>query len=95
MAYKITQTKSFKKWLEGQKNLRVKIKIDQRIDRIEYGNFGDYKSVGDGISELRIGAYRVYYTLRGNIEVILLVGGDKGTQQADIKKAKTMLRNLE
>ena len=95
MTYKITQTESFTKWLKDQRNLQARTKIAQRFRRIDLGgNFGDYKSVGDGISELRIDAYRVYYTLRSK-KMILLVGGVKDTQQADIKKAKTMLKSLE
>lgn len=69
----------------------------RRIERAAHGNLGDNKSVGDGASELRIDVgpgYRVYYTLRREIVIILLVGGDKSNQSADIKKAKALAREI-
>ena len=71
--------------------------IARRIERAENGNLGDIKSVGDGVSEMRIdvgAGYRVYYTLREKIMVILLAGGTKSTQQADIKKAITLAKEF-
>lgn len=72
-------------------------KIAKRIDRIAAGNFGDAKSIGDGVSELRFAfgpGYRVYYTRRGDVVVILLCGGDKGSQARDIQQAKAMARDI-
>lgn len=74
------------------------MRIQVRIDRLEMGHYGDVEPVGEGVSELRIfygPGYRVYFVERGNVVVILLLGGDKGTQQADIAKAKEIARDLE
>lgn len=72
------------------------MRIMQRIDRLKLGNPGDIRSVGDGISELRIHygpGYRVYFTRRGEIVVLLLCGGDKSSQRADIAIAKKLARD--
>ncbi len=68
-----------------------------RIERMEDGNFGDHRSVGGGVSELRINVgkgYRAYYTIRRNTVVILLCGGDKSSQQQDIKLSQQMASKL-
>ena len=72
--------------------------IAKRIDRIAQGNFGDAKSVGDGVGELRFDfgpGYRIYYARRGNVVVILLCGSGKDKQARDIERAKTMAREIE
>ena len=72
--------------------------IEFHADRIALGNFGDAKSVGGGVSELRFTfgpGYRVYYTRRGDIVVILLCGGDKGSQEQDIERAKAIAKEIE
>jgi len=72
------------------KDLRAKVAIARRIERAENGNLGDVKPVGAGVSEMRIdmgAGYRVYFTMREKIMVILLAGGTKSSQQTDIKKA--------
>ena len=77
-------------WLDELRDLRARIAILRRIDRVELGNFGDHKSVGSGVSELRIDVgpgYRVYYAQSGNTLVLLLLGGDKRSQQSDIERA--------
>ena len=97
MLYIIQQTESFEIWHDSVKDLRAKIAIARRIERAENGNLGDVKSVGDGVSEMRIdvgAGYRVYYTLREKIMVILLAGVTKSTQQADIKKAITLAKEF-
>lgn len=89
---------AFKKWLSGLRDRQARSRIQIRLDHIEEGSFGDYKSVGDGVSELGFDfgpRYRVYYTQRGNVIVILLWGGDKSTQQGDIRKAKKLAADLE
>ena len=94
----IRKTEIFTKWLEDLKDLRAKARILARIDRMEFGNFGDVSSVGEGISEMRIfygPGYRVYFVQRGSEVVILLSGGDKSTQSKDITKAKEIARQLE
>ena len=73
-------------------------RIKQRIARVQIGLFGDVKPVGEGLSELRIDhgpGYRVYFARRGDILVILLCGGDKGSQARDIARAKAMAEQLE
>jgi putative addiction module killer protein len=77
-------------WLAGLRDTRAKSAIIRRINRIELGNFGDHKQLRDGVSELRIDVgqgYRVYYALSGKTIVLLLCGGDKRQQSADIDRA--------
>ena len=96
--YLIKQTDTFSKWLKKLKDVKGKVSIIRRIGRISQGNFGDHKSVGDEVSELRLTtgpAYRVYYTKQNDEIVILLVGGDKSTQTEDIAKAKQLLKELQ
>ncbi|EGY32823.1 addiction module killer protein [Aggregatibacter actinomycetemcomitans serotype e str. SC1083] len=79
------------------KNLRAKAKINARIKRLQFGNFGDLKSVNDGIFEMRIDegqGYRIYLKNQNGILVILLCGGDKSTQEKDIKKAKQLAQEM-
>lgn len=97
MTYLIQQTKSFAKWHQSMRDLRAKVAIARRIDRVKSGNLGDVKSVGEGISELRVSVgagYRVYFTIRNGLIVVLLAGGDKSTQQADIKRARELAREV-
>jgi putative addiction module killer protein len=94
----VRKTAIFTKWFNSLKDRKSRARIQVRIDRVEMGNFGDSAPIGEGVSELRIfygPGYRVYYVQRGNIVVILLSGGDKSTQQADIVKAKEIARQLE
>jgi putative addiction module killer protein len=89
----IRQTAIFAKWLRGLRDMQGRARIQMRLDRIERGLFGDVKPVGEGVSELRIDTgpgYRIYFIQRGNVMVILLCGGDKGTQSRDISAAKVM-----
>ena len=77
---------------------RARLQIVRRISRVAAGNFGDAKSVGGAVSELRIDhgpGYRVYFTRRGKAIVILLCGGDKRTQSRDIQKAQEIAETLE
>lgn len=96
--YKIKKTKHFSKWIDALKDVKGRIAIARRIERIQYGNFGDVKSVGSGVSELRVKVgpgYRVYLTKIEDKVIVLLVGGDKSTQSKDIKKAKALLEELK
>ena len=84
----------FDLWLENLRDKRAKAKLLIRLDRIQPGNFGDTKSVGEGVSELRINegkGYRLYYGREGK-DIVLLLCGDKATQQSDIKLAKRYWR---
>jgi putative addiction module killer protein len=89
--YEIIKSATFDRWLNGLRDARARVRIQARIDRLALGNAGDVKPVGEGLSELRIAygpGYRVYYMQRGEVLIVLLCGGDKGTQAADIKRAK-------
>ncbi|WP_304596514.1 type II toxin-antitoxin system RelE/ParE family toxin [Adlercreutzia caecimuris] len=90
----ILQTDEFAKWLKRLRDADAKARINVRIRRVSLtGNFGDAKPVGDGVFELRIDygpGYRVYYSQRGREIVLLLIGGDKSSQQKDIDKAKKL-----
>ena len=92
--YEIKSTLLFSKWLSKLKDMKGRMAVARRIERMENGNFGDVKSVGSHISELRITTgpgYRVYFSERKEEIIILLVGGDKSTQSKDIKKAEELL----
>ncbi len=91
----IVQTDTFKTWLARLADKQAVARIVVRIRRLELGNAGDAKSVGDGVSEMRIDygpGYRVYFTKRGRSIVILLCGGDKRTQRKDIVTAQKMAK---
>ena len=93
----IRKTAIFAHWLDGLRNLQARARIQARIERLAAGNPGDSKPVGEGVSELRIDhgpGYRVYFTRHGREVVVLLAGGSKRTQTADIKTALQLARNL-
>jgi len=84
-------------WLKGLRDTRARAKVLVRIERLVSGNPGDVGPVGEGISEMRIDygpGYRVYFRQRGDVTIILW-GGDKGSQDADIRKAKSLADELE
>jgi putative addiction module killer protein len=91
----IRQTESFANWLRKLRDEEARSRIQIRIRRVSLGNLGDVKSVGEGVSELRIDhgpGYRIYLLQRGSALILLLVGGTKKTQQADIAKAKALAK---
>jgi len=93
----IRKTVEFAAWLDGLRDLRGRARVLARIERLASGNPGDVKPVGEGVSELRIDfgpGYRVYFVRRGSTLVVLLAGGDKTTQAADIKTARRLAGNL-
>ena len=88
--HEILKSETFDRWFSGLKDRQAKSRIAARIDRLSLGNPGDVKPVGSGVSEMRIDygpGYRVYFTQRGPIIIVILCGGDKRTQAADIKRA--------
>jgi len=97
--YIIEKTNEFDKWLRKLKDLRAKAKILFRIQKIENDeHFGDCEPVGEGIRELKINyakGYRVYFKESDGKIIILLIAGDKSTQQRDIEKAKEILKRLK
>ena len=89
----LRQTEIFRKWRIKLKDQRARALIASRLDRLAFGHAGDVKSVGAGVSELRIDygpGFRIYFTKRGNTFIILLCGGDKRTQAKDIPRAKRL-----
>jgi len=81
----------FTEWLNSLRDLKTQIKIRGRLERVELGNLGDYRSVGEGVYELRINygpGYRIYFGQIGSMIILLLCGGDKSTQEQDIRTAK-------
>lgn len=95
----LLQTDEFAKWLKRLKDANARARINVRLKRISLtGNLGDTKSVGDGVYELRVDygpGYRVYYSQRGKEVLLLLIGGDKSSQQKDIEKAKKINAEYE
>ena len=94
----IRQTEEFQDWLDALKDIKAQIRIAARLRQAEAGNLGDWKPVGDEVSEMRVAfgpGYRLYFTRRQNILIVMLAGGDKTTQSKDIKRAKKLLDQLE
>jgi putative addiction module killer protein len=94
----IRKTDVYAAWIDGLRDIKARARVLARIERLAAGNPGDVKPVGEGVSELRIDygpGYRVYFTKQGRQIVILLAGGDKSTQAADIKTAIRLARNLK
>ena len=96
--FSVVQTEEFRSWLDSLKDRRARVRIDDRLDRLANGNVGDTKSIGDGLQELRLHfgpGYRIYYIWKDGVLIILLTGGDKGSQARDISKAKKLAKDLE
>jgi putative addiction module killer protein len=95
--FDVRQTRTFAEWLSALADRRARIKIADRIERASRGNLGDVKSIGGGVSEMRIAfgpGYRLYFAKRGEALIVLLCGGDKGSQRRDIELAQAMVREL-
>ena len=96
--FQIIKSKDFTKWFEKIRDIRLKNIITDRLHRFEDGNLGDVKPVGDGVSEARIhsgAGYRLYFVKHGDVLIVMLAGGDKSSQTADIKKAKKLAEEWE
>lgn len=94
----VVETEHFRGWLDGLRDRRARLRIDDRLRRLANGNAGDTKSVGDSVQELRLPfgpGYRIYYTWRDGVLIILLNGGDKDTQARDIARAKRMAKEAD
>jgi putative addiction module killer protein len=94
----VRQTTRFATWLAGLRDDRARARILKRLDRAKDGNLGDVAPVGEGVSEMRIfhgPGYRVYFVQRDKQLIVLLCGGDKSTQDADIAEAKVMAKEIE
>ena len=97
MEMKLQILDEFRDWVKNHKDPMLKSKIAVRLDLIMDGNFGDHHSLGGGISEFRIHCgpgYRVYYTIRGRVIVVLLCGGDKSSQRRDIARARELSKEV-
>lgn len=96
--FTIRRTRDFADWIKTLKDFRAQARIADRIDRLAAGNPGDVKPVGEGVSELRIKygpGYRVYFVREGSVVYVLLCGGDKSTQDKDIRLAKKLAQQLK
>jgi putative addiction module killer protein len=95
---RIRTTELYRDWINALKDRAARARIQMRVDRLAHGNPGQHRNLAGGISELKIDVgpgYRVYYTQRGDELIILLVGGDKSSQQSDITLAQDLMRNLQ
>lgn len=93
----VRKTEAYAKWIDGLRDVRARARILARVERLMHGNAGDVAPISEGVSELRIHygpGYRVYFKLQGSALIILLAGGDKRSQSKDIKKARSLARNL-
>ena len=91
----IRQTETYADWFDSLRDRKARARIDVRIRRLSLGNPGDVRPIGSGVSELRIDygpGYRVYFVQRGPMLIILLAGGDKRTQEREIKRALELAR---
>lgn len=96
--YIIKQTPEFERWIRGLKDGMTRIRLARRLDKAQRGNLGDVEPVGEGVCEMRehFGpGWRMYYVQRGDILIVMLGGGDKSTQQADIKRAIALANTLQ
>lgn len=96
--YSVVESETFKTWFAALRDPKAKARIAARIRRVSLGNLGDWKALNSGVGELRIDygpGYRVYFTRQAGVVILLLCGGDKRTQAADIRRAVQMVRTLE
>jgi putative addiction module killer protein len=95
---RVEQTEVYRDWINGLKDRAARARIQVRVDRLIHGNPGSHRNLTNGVSELKIDigpGYRVYYTQRGNRLLLLLVGGDKTSQQKDIEQALALAAGLQ
>ncbi len=98
MSWTVEKTKAYHTWFSRLRDGKARARIVARLFLVEQGNFGDAQPVGEGVSEIRIHygpGYRIYFTRVGFAVVLLLCGGDKGSQNKDIKMAQRMARELK
>jgi len=98
MMYLVERTDDFDKWLKKLRDKTAIARIVTRIKKIELGILGEVKPLKDKLCEIKLDygpGYRLYYTKRGDLIILLIIGGDKSTQERDIKKAKELLKKME
>ena len=91
-------TAEFESWLDGLQDKKAQVRIAARLRQAGIGNLGDWKPVGGEVSEMRVNfgpGYRLYFTRKGNVLIVMLAGGDKSSQTRDIKRAQRVLKELE
>jgi putative addiction module killer protein len=91
-------TEEFQTWLQRLRDQKAQVRIAARLRRAEFGHLGDCKPVGNGISEMRVDfgpGYRLYFLRRGNVLIVMLAGGDKSSQDRDIRRAQRLAKELE
>lgn len=96
--FSVRLTVEFQGWLDALRDRKAQVRIAARLRLAEAGSLGDWKSVGGGVSEMRVDfgpGYRLYFARRGSIVIVMLAGGDKSTQARDIRRAQAMLKSLE
>ena len=96
--FTVQLTSQFQDWLDSLGDQRAQVRIVARLRQAEAGNLGDWKAVGGEVSEMRVNfgpGYRLYFVRRGRILIVMLAGGDKSTQAADIRRARRILDQLE
>ncbi|RDU99085.1 type II toxin-antitoxin system RelE/ParE family toxin [Trinickia dinghuensis] len=94
----VNATEEFTDWVSALTDVKARAAIYLRIKRAELGNFGEYKVLDEGVSEMKVDVgpgYRVYFAREGRVTYLLLCGGDKSTQKADIKRAKAMWKTIK
>jgi len=98
MIYTVKRLEEFSDWLKGLKDSLTRQRLNKRLRKVQLGNLGDVESVGEGVYEMRehFGpGWRMYYIQRGDALIVMLGGGDKSTQQADINRAIELAKYLE
>ena len=93
----VRQSQTYADWFKDLRDRTAKLRIDIRIRRLSLGNPGDVKPVGEGVSELRVDygpGYRIYFIRKADVFIVLLAGGDKSSQDRDIRNAKLLAREL-
>jgi len=96
--FTVLQTQEFQNWLDALRDRRGQARIAARIRLAEAGNLGDWKPVGGEVSEMRVDfgpGYRLYFTRRGSVLIVMLAGGDKSTQVRDIQRAQRIVKELD
>ena len=97
MMIEIRQTEIYARWFRRLRDRQARVRVDNRIRRLSLGNPGDVRPIGEGVSEIRIDygpGYRVYFVRRGEELIVLLAGGDKDSQERDIRRALELARGL-
>ena len=94
---RVEMTEVYREWIVGLKDHTGRARVQMRVDRLAHGNPGQHRVLTHGVRELKIGVgpgYRVYYTERRDVLIVLLAGGDKSSQATDIKAATELAKNL-